>query len=232
MLEASGEGAGAFERAMDHKEQQMAALGASLIRNQERANVTAETTRLQKTGDISVLSSAVQNVQTAIKSALAFAALWAGATPAEVEDMKAELNTDFFDTKLEPQQIQALVAAWQSGAISKETLHAKLQEGEIVAPDRTFEDEQDAIEREAVDFGAASDDVPTTEEEETEAQQSGEDAGDLSTGPGGSDGHRHKIVDGVAIAETPNGRTLDHEHDPATAMADSEATGRHRHPEE
>ena len=225
MLEASGQGATAFERAMDHKEQQMAALGASLIRNQERANVTAETARLQKTGEISVLSSAVQNVQTAIKSALRFAAIWAGASEAEVDDLQAQLNTDFFDAKLEPQQIQALVAAWQSGAISKETLHTKLQEGEIIAPDRTFEDEQDAIEQEAVAFGAASDDVPTTDDDEE--TESGEDAGDLSTGPGGSDNHRHKIVDGVAIAEE-----LDHKHDPATAMADSEATGRHKHPEE
>ncbi len=245
LLEISGQGAQSFERAMDRKEQQMAALGASLIRNQERANVTAETTRLQKTGEISVLSSAVQNVQTGIKSALSFAAMWAGASEKEIEDLQAELNSDFFDTRMEAAEVQALVAAWQSGAFSKETLHARLQEGEIIAPDRTFEEEQEAIEREGEDFGAASAEVPTTEEEEEideesdaeiaaegegQEQRQGEDSS--QTGPGGSDNHRHAIIDGIAIAETPDGDTLDHEHDPATATSDSEASGRHAHPEE
>lgn len=240
LLEVSGQGAQAFERSMDRKEQHMAALGASLIRNQERANVTAETTRLQKTGEISVLSSAVQNVEMAVKLALRFAAGWAGAPEAEIDELKAELNQDFFDTKMEPAQIQALVAAWQSGAFSKETLHAKLQEGEVIAPDRTFEEEQEAIEREAEDFGVASEEVPSTEEEPVEEEvpaeepdaETAETRQGEETTPGGSDDHRHAIVDGVAIAETPGGRALDHEHDPATATSDSETSGRHAHPEE
>lgn len=45
-------------------------------------------------------------------------------------------------------EIQALVAAWQSGAISRDTLLHKFRTGEILPPARTNEQEIELIQKE------------------------------------------------------------------------------------
>ena len=61
------------------------------------------------------------------------------------EDAEFILNTDYNPLGLSAQDLNAQVLAWQSGAISKETMYENLQRGEIANPDRTFEDEEALI---------------------------------------------------------------------------------------
>ena len=68
----------------------------------------------------------------------------------EPEDVTPEhlhytLNTDFDSTLLSATEIQALVAAWQSGAISQDTLLYNLRTGEILPAARTNEQELQLI---------------------------------------------------------------------------------------
>jgi hypothetical protein len=44
------------------------------------------------------------------------------------------------------EELNALVRAWQAGAISHQTLYEDLQRGEIAPVDRSFEDEKYLIE--------------------------------------------------------------------------------------
>jgi membrane-associated HD superfamily phosphohydrolase len=53
----------------------------------------------------------------------------------------ASLNTDFSITGMSFQEITALVAAWQAGAISQATMLDLFRAGEVIAPGRTNEDE-------------------------------------------------------------------------------------------
>ncbi len=233
VLEFSGQSATAFERSMDQKEERMAALGARLIRNQERANVTAETTKLQAGAETSVLTNVVQNVELAFTLALKFAAEWAGASETEVEDIRIELNKDFFGLPLTPAELKELVAGWQSGAYSRQTLHENLQKGEIIDPKRTLEDELALIEEELPEAPLGLDTGLEDESGLPEEPVSGDGASSV-TGPGGSDNHEHAIEGGAAVARTPGGRALDHEHSiaqgaSATGSSDSENTGTHSH---
>jgi hypothetical protein len=59
--------------------------------------------------------------------------------------VKFDINRDFFPVPMDAPTLMALVAAWQSGGISGETLFENLKEGEIIASDRTFEQEQAKI---------------------------------------------------------------------------------------
>jgi hypothetical protein len=148
MLEYTGQGVATIRLAMRDKEDRMAVLGARLIRSDgaERENVTAETTRLEAREETSVLLSAAKTVEKAFERALKFAALWMGTNPESVE---IRLNRDFVETRLSAQELTALVASWQAKALSDETLHFNLQRGEIVQPDRDFEEERSAIEAQA-----------------------------------------------------------------------------------
>ena len=53
----------------------------------------------------------------------------------------ASLNTDFSITGMSFQEITALVAAWQAGAISQDTMLDLFRAGEVIAPGRTNEEE-------------------------------------------------------------------------------------------
>jgi hypothetical protein len=53
----------------------------------------------------------------------------------------ASLNTDFSITGMSFQEITALVAAWQAGAISQATMLDLFLAGEVIAPGRTNEEE-------------------------------------------------------------------------------------------
>lgn len=140
-IEFTGPGIESLERALRHKEDRMAAIGARVIMEVERAdNVTAETTRLQTRAETSVLVGGVDTVEEQFTAALKFAADWASS---KSDDVNFDLNSDFIETRLSPQEITALVMAWQQGAFSRRTLHENLQRGEIIPPDRTLEDEKE-----------------------------------------------------------------------------------------
>ena len=59
-----------------------------------------------------------------------------------------ELNTDFAASLLSATEIQALVAALQCGAISRDTLLHNFRTGEILPPARTNEQEIELIAKE------------------------------------------------------------------------------------
>jgi hypothetical protein len=64
------------------------------------------------------------------------------------EHISYELNTDFEATLMSATEIQALVAAWQSGAISRDTLLHNFRTGEILPPARTNDQELELIRKE------------------------------------------------------------------------------------
>jgi len=65
-----------------------------------------------------------------------------GLTKAEVT---VKLNTDFGMAGMSSQDLQAVVAAWQSGAISRDTMFELFRSGEILPDGRTNEDEKTLI---------------------------------------------------------------------------------------
>jgi hypothetical protein len=60
-------------------------------------------------------------------------------------DVTAKLNTDFGIAGMSTRDLQAVVAAWQSGPISSYTMFELLRSGEILPDGRTNEDEANLI---------------------------------------------------------------------------------------
>lgn len=124
----------------------MAILGARMLEPQKKGVETAEAASIHRKGEESMLSSVAQAISLAVEKALKWFAEWAGANPEEVE---FDLNRDFYPVPMTPEELTALIAAWQAGAISDQTLFDNLQQGEIIDNDTTLEDEQARIANQA-----------------------------------------------------------------------------------
>lgn len=141
-LQCGSEGFSTLEKAMDRKEEQMAALGARMLAGEKKQAETAEALEIKRGGESSVLASLVGSVEMTISAALKFMALWVGANP---EEVRFELNKDFLPYPMDAQMLTAWVSAWQSGGFSYETFIGGLQRGELIPETVTAEDEAERI---------------------------------------------------------------------------------------
>ena len=131
---------------MKHKEDQMVALGARVVTNGGQAE-TAEAARIKHEADTSSLSVGVRNINTGYSKALQDVALFTypGNVP---EEIVFELNTQLIDMTLTPEQAEAIVRVWQSGAIDKDVLDSKLKKGGIIYDAKDLEEMNGNIDNE------------------------------------------------------------------------------------
>jgi hypothetical protein len=148
-IEFTGQGLGALEKLLDRKEDQMAAIGARMLAPEKKAAEAEDTVKMRHSGESSVLASQAELVSDGMEKMLNLMREWAGLPGAIV----FRLSTDFIPGRMSPQELDALVKSWQAGAISKQTLFANLQMGEIVEPDKVFEDEEAEIAEGAPQLG-------------------------------------------------------------------------------
>ena len=138
-LEFTGKGLGSLEKALDTKEKQMAALGARML-SETIVQETATAASLKSSGEFSVLAMTARTVGNTLTKACQFMYKWSG-----LGNVTITLNTDFLPSKMSPLELQALVQAWQAGALSYASMYAQLVQGEIIAPGGSAEDEQAAV---------------------------------------------------------------------------------------
>lgn len=140
-LEFTGQGLGAIETRIKAKEQQMAVLGARMLAPDKAAAEASKTLEIRQSGEVSALAAMANTVSQGLTRVYAWLAEWAGMPG----DVRCTLNTDYMVQGLSAQEITALVGAWQSGAISQNTLFYNLQQGEVIEQGVTFEDEEARI---------------------------------------------------------------------------------------
>lgn len=148
-LEFTGQGLSALEKNLDRKESQMAAIGARMLAP-EKAGVEAEgTMAMRHNGEDSVLGSMAKLVSAGMTKVLQFMAVWEGVNAKCI----IALNTDYMPAGMSAQDLAELVKAYQSGAISFETLFENLQRGEIIKSDKTSDEEREQIADDGVPLG-------------------------------------------------------------------------------
>jgi hypothetical protein len=130
---------------MDRDERLMAVLGSRLLEDQKKVAETAQAIELRQSGENSILSSVALSVSDSLTQVLRWV-LWWNSTedlPDSVTnaDVLLQLNTDFSVQGMSSQDLQAVVAAWQAGAISRDTMFELFRKGEILPDGRTNQDE-------------------------------------------------------------------------------------------
>ena len=156
-LEFTGQGLSTFERAVDRDEKLLAVLGSRVLEDQKNVGESAQAIELRQSGENSILGDIAVNVSASVTQILRRAYWWNSTevSPDDVtnEQVLVELNTDFSTKGMSAQEIQAIVAAWQANAISRDTMMDVFRRGEILPEGRTNEEEARLIEnlkREAV----------------------------------------------------------------------------------
>ena len=132
-LEFTGQGLTTFERAMDRDERLMAVLGSRLLEDQKKVGETAQAIELRQSGEYSVLGSVATSVSESLTQVLRWVYWWNSTedVPDSVTsgEVLMQLNTDFSTKGMDSQELQAVVAAWQSGAISQDTMFELVPQG-------------------------------------------------------------------------------------------------------
>jgi hypothetical protein len=141
-LEFQGTGLSSIQEGMEEKERKMAALGARMIEAPRTGVEAAETARIHQAGTSATVGDVAGSIGQGLEAALKEAAEWEGADP---DAVTVELNKDFVDAKLTPQEITALVDAYLKGAITQETLLHNLKSGELLPEDRSIDEEMELL---------------------------------------------------------------------------------------
>ncbi len=173
MVEFTGAGLAAYREAHKQTEAHMVALGAQLLADQKREAETAEAMRLRGASTSALLSTICDTVGEAVTRALKYAARLLR------EDESAcsvVLSKDFWDAKLSPQELAALVSGWQAGALTSLALSSALYQGEALPAGETPESYAAQLDQERERKRVAASQITTqqpTQNAPTETAQNG-----------------------------------------------------------
>lgn len=149
-LEFKGQGLMTFERALDRQERLLAVLGSRLLESHKRVSESAEALSIRQSGEFSIISSIGASISASLTDLINWVYWW-HSTEASPDDVTPDhasfkLNADFESNLMTAAELLALVYSWQSGAISRDTLHHNLNQGELLPPGRTLEEETSKIQ--------------------------------------------------------------------------------------
>lgn len=149
MLEFTGQGLAALEKADETKRKMMATLGARLLEEQNLStNETATAVNARLAGDHASLRLIAQVVEQAMTRALQYHAWWLMPTVEDPRKIPAQfiLNKDFFAVRMTSEDLRNWVLAIQADAVSFETFWAALSRGGLARPGVEAETEKGLID--------------------------------------------------------------------------------------
>jgi len=140
-LEVVGNGLQPTKELLDDISQYMAILGSKILTSDQAAAEAAETAAIHRAGEHSVLASIANAVGNGLTQALNLFLEFAGKSG----EVVYRLNTDFYPSPMSSQDLIALVGALQAKSISDVEFYEALVAGELIRPDKTFEEHKKEI---------------------------------------------------------------------------------------
>jgi hypothetical protein len=126
-----------------------------MLEDMKKVGETATAIELRQAGEYSILGNVALSVSESLTQVLRWVYWW-NSTEELPDDVKGEqvlmtLNTDFSTKGLASQDIQAIVAAWQAGAISQDSMYDLFRRGEVLPEGRTNQEEAALIEHQKIE---------------------------------------------------------------------------------
>jgi hypothetical protein len=139
-LEFTGAGLAHLERAMEKVERRMSLLGARMLEGGERSADGANSE-----GEMFGLASIVGNLNASLSRVQQLAQWWVEGGELDGQSASFAMNTDLGARAMSGEEITAVVAAWRSGAISRESMLERLKRGEVLPDGRSVAQERALI---------------------------------------------------------------------------------------
>ena len=161
---------------LDRIASQINTLGLSAVLGQKLSAETAESKRIDRSQGDSTMMVIAQNMQDLIDNCLMHHGHFLGLN----DTPSSYVNRDFLGTRLEPQEIQALLQLYTAGTITQSTLLLQLSEGEVLGDDFDVEEEVEAtqlggldgerepLDDEEEDEPVEEDEIPEQDEEDAD----------------------------------------------------------------
>lgn len=149
MLEFTGQGLEALEKAMIEKQSQMAVLGARLLEEQKKAAEAFETHELRSAGEHSVLANVAIGVGDGLTEVMAIMTAW----DSSLGTITITLNTEFVKVSMAPTFLKEIIAALQTNRLSFHAFFYNMQQRGMYPEGHSEEDERKLIEADAAEFG-------------------------------------------------------------------------------
>tara|TARA_R100000278_G_scaffold49293_1_gene42195 strand:+ start:1247 stop:2692 length:1446 start_codon:yes stop_codon:yes gene_type:complete len=141
-IEPGGNSYDAQFRRLDQIANQINELGLAAVLGQKLSAETAEAKRIDRSQGDSTMMVIAQQMQDLIDNCLQFHAEFMQQSQAG----SSFINRDFLATRLEPQEIQALLQLYTAGTITQETLLNQLSAGEVLGDEFDVEEEIEATQ--------------------------------------------------------------------------------------
>jgi hypothetical protein len=145
MLEFTGSSARAHQDFIDNLLYLMAVMGAQILKKEGVSRETATSVLVRTAQQTSIVATMVNNASMQLQTTLGIQFEWSKIKVGT--DFSYNLNDDFVKVDMEPNAQIALVKSWLDGAISHKTVFTKMKEGEIIDPNKTFEEELEDINK-------------------------------------------------------------------------------------
>jgi len=130
-----------FDR-LEQLEAQINELGLAAVLGQKLSAETAEAKKIDRSQGDSTMQVVAQQMQDMIDNSLQYHARYLGSNEAG----SSFVNRDFLASRLDPTEIQSLLALYTAGTITQETLLKQLHEGEVLGDEFEIEEEIEATQ--------------------------------------------------------------------------------------
>ena len=130
-----------FDR-LEQLESQINELGLAAVLGQKLSAETAEAKKIDRSQGDSTMQVVAQQMQDMIDNSLQYHARYLGSNEAG----SSFVNRDFLASRLDPTEIQSLLALYTAGTITQETLLKQLHEGEVLGDEFEIEEEIEATQ--------------------------------------------------------------------------------------
>lgn len=144
MLEFTGAGLKTVGEAKQEIHENIITLSSRILSPPRNMNETATAASIRNAGETASLADSVNLLSRELTLILEMAINWDD----EVEDISAEINTDFIPTILSGGDAASYGAMLLKNTLSSKSLFKVLKQGELIDGDRTYEEEQDDINKE------------------------------------------------------------------------------------
>jgi hypothetical protein len=135
-LEFAGPGLAAIRDELRARKEEIALLGSSALSVPRREVETAEALQIRSSGESASLVTISDAASQVLTQALTFACHWSYSEG----PVSAALSRDLVNARLSPEDIKALIFAYQSGVMTLDNLLYCFSQGEIMMPGISIED--------------------------------------------------------------------------------------------
>ena len=131
---------------MKHKEMQAIMVGARIILPQGQLNESATAAVIKASGQASILSRSMKNVERAVKDAIIILSQFMSDTQLTESEFTIEMNENYFDRSLDAQAAAMIINAYNNGIVAVNDVRDYFRSTSLLAEDRTNDDIENEID--------------------------------------------------------------------------------------